>query len=120
MNAKFDSIRPFNDCDLPQVLSRLIRNRQLMDSLVAFRFSTWPRFTYPLLRGITRLYLSKRRSSIKSLRDFQVLVEPYMERMIEQTTDSFSVSGLEDLDLSQPCIFVSNHRDIALDPAFVN
>ena len=120
MNAKFDSIRPFNDCDLPQVLSRLIRNRQLMDSLVAFRFSTWPRFTYPLLRGITRLYLSKRRSSIKSLRDFQVLVEPYMERMIEQTTDSFSVSGLEDLDLSQPCIFVINHRDIALDPAFVN
>lgn len=120
MNEKFDSIRPFNDCDLPQVLERLIRNRQLMDSLVAFRFSTWPRFCYPLLRAVTRWYLSKRRNNIKSLRDFQVLVEPYMERMIEQTTDSFSISGLEALDLSQPCIFVSNHRDIALDPAFVN
>ncbi|WP_158770808.1 1-acyl-sn-glycerol-3-phosphate acyltransferase [Paraglaciecola sp. L1A13] len=120
MNAKFDSIRPFNDCDLPQVLGRLIQNRQLMDSLVAFRFSTWPRFCYPFLRGVTRLYLSRQRGRIKSLRDFQVLVEPYMERMIEQTTDSFTVSGLDKLDLSQPCMFVSNHRDIALDPAFVN
>lgn len=120
MNAKFDSIRPFNDCDLPQVLGRLIQNRQLMDSLVAFRFSTWPRFCYPLLRAVTRLYLTRRRNRIKNLRDFQVLVEPYMQRMIEQTTDSFSVSGLDELDLSQPCIFISNHRDIALDPGFVN
>jgi 1-acyl-sn-glycerol-3-phosphate acyltransferase len=40
--------------------------------------------------------------------------------MINTTTESFSVSGLDKLDLFQACLFMSNHRDIALDPTFVN
>src|SRR5690606_21699899 len=35
-------------------------------------------------------------------------------------TDQFTVSGLDQLGEQQPWLFMSNHRDIALDPAFVN
>jgi hypothetical protein len=74
----------------------------------------------PTLSFITRHYIIKQITKVTTHRDFQRLVEPYMERMINTTTESFTVSGLSKLDLSQSCLFMSNHRDIALDPAFVN
>ena len=121
MMSKFDAIRPFDDADLPRVLQSLFNNPEFINTIVAFKFSAWPRFIRPLLAKLTRRYIISQIGSITSLRGFQkVLVEPYMQRMIDTTTSSFTVSGLEQLDLSQACLFVSNHRDIALDPAFVN
>jgi hypothetical protein len=120
MITKFDSIRPFDDSDLPAVLDRLVNNRQLMASLLSFRFSSWSKPLHPLLGWLTKKYVLKQSKNIRSLRDFQVLVEPYMQRMIDKTTDKLTISGLKQVDLSTPCLFVSNHRDIALDPAFVN
>jgi 1-acyl-sn-glycerol-3-phosphate acyltransferase len=120
MPTKFDSIRPFDDEDLSVVLPKLFNNKEFIDSIVAFKFSAWPRFMRPTLGFITRHYIIKQITNVATHRDFQRLVEPYMERMINTTTESFAVSGLEKLDLSQACLFISNHRDIALDPAFVN
>jgi len=120
MPAKFDSIRPFNDADLSVVLPQLFNNKEFIESIVAFKFSAWPRFMRPALGFFTRHYIIKQSAKINTLRGFQRLVEPYMERMISTTTESFTASGLDKLDLSQACLFMSNHRDIALDPAFVN
>jgi 1-acyl-sn-glycerol-3-phosphate acyltransferase len=120
MPTKFDSIRPFDDADLTVVLPKLFNNSEFIDSIVAFKFSTWPRLMRPALGFVTRHYIIKQIAKITSLRDFQRLVEPYMEQMINTTTESFTVSGLDKLDISQACLFMSNHRDIALDPAFVN
>ena len=120
MPTKFDSIRPYDDADLSVVLSKLFNNKEFINSIVAFKFSAWPRFIHPFLGFITRRYIIKQIAHIETLRGFQRLIEPYIERMINTTTESFSVSGLDKLDLSQACLFMSNHRDIALDPTFVN
>jgi 1-acyl-sn-glycerol-3-phosphate acyltransferase len=120
MPTKFDSIRPFDDADLCVVLPKLFNNKEFIESIVAFKFSDWPRFMRPALGFFTRHYIIKQITKVTTHRDFQRLVEPYMERMINTTTESFTVSGLDRLDLSQACLFMSNHRDIALDPAFVN
>ncbi|WP_158967879.1 1-acyl-sn-glycerol-3-phosphate acyltransferase [Paraglaciecola sp. L3A3] len=120
MTSKFDSIRPYDDADLPVVLNKLFNNKEFIASLVAFKFAAWPKFFRPVLAFITRQYILKQMAGVKTLRGFLHLVEPYMERMINTTTDSFTVSGINNLDLSQACLFISNHRDIALDPAFVN
>ena len=120
MPIKFDSIRPFDDADLSVVLPKLFNNKEFINSIVAFKFSAWPRFLRPALGFFTRHYIIQQITKITTLRGFQRLVEPYMERMINTTTKSFTVSGLDSLDLSKACLFMSNHRDIALDPAFVN
>jgi hypothetical protein len=39
--------------------------------------------------------------------------------MIDKTTDGFSYSGIENLT-EKPTLFIGNHRDISLDPAFLN
>lgn len=120
MPTKFDSIRPFKDEDLSVVLPQLFNNKEFIDSIVAFKFSAWPRFMRPTLGFFTRQYIIKQIGNINTLRAFQHLVEPYVERMINTTTESFTVTGLDKLDLSKACLFMSNHRDIALDPALVN
>jgi len=42
-----------------------------------------------------------------------------MDNLFRKTIKEFKVSGLEQLELG-PCLFMSNHRDIALDPTLVN
>ena len=120
MSTKFDSIRPFDDTDLSVILPKLFNNKEFIGSLVAFKFSSWPKFLYPVLGMLIRRYIIKQITKTKTLRGFQSLMEPYIEQMISTTTESFTVSGIENLDLTQACLFMSNHRDIALDPAFVN
>jgi len=44
----------------------------------------------------------------------------YMDKMIEETTTSLTHSGLENLNPDRSYVFICNHRDIAMDPAFVN
>jgi hypothetical protein len=120
MKAKFDAIRPFDDTDLPRVLTQLCNNDEFIRTLVAFKFAAWPKRLRPLLGSITRRFILVKSKKISSLRGFQRLVEPYVQKMIDTTTSGLTVSGLDKLDLTQTCLFVSNHRDIALDPAFVN
>ncbi|MFT4937015.1 MAG: hypothetical protein ACI88A_000024 [Paraglaciecola sp.] len=120
MTSKFDSIRPYDDSDLPKILKKLANTDELIESLVVFRFSSWPSFLQPVLCFLTKHYVRMQIKGISTMRDFQGLVGPYMQRMIKKTTASFKLSGVEQLDLSKPCLFISNHRDIALDPAFIN
>lgn len=120
MITKFDAIRPFDDADLPRVLTKLFNNDEFIRTLVAFKYANWSKLTWPMLSFVTRRYILAKIRGIKSLSGFQRLIEPYMQQMIDTTTESFTVSGLDELDLSQACLFVSNHRDIALDPALVN
>jgi 1-acyl-sn-glycerol-3-phosphate acyltransferase len=120
MPIKFDSIRPYDDSDLPSVLPKLFNNKEFVDALVTFKFSAWPGVCRPFLNLVTRRYIRNKIANVHTLVGFQRLVEPYMTRMVNKTTDSFSVTGLDSLDSSVPYLFVSNHRDIALDPAFIN
>jgi len=120
MTSKFDEIRPYDNADLPQVLKKLVNNEEFIRTLVAFRFAKWPPFSKPIFCFFIKRLVTKKIKTISSLRDFQIMVEPYMKRMLTKTTKALTVTGLDTLDLSTPYLFVSNHRDIALDPAFVN
>ena len=58
-------------------------------------------------------------SSCNSIEAFQEAMAPFVLKMIENTTDGFSYSGLENLS-DKPTLFIGNHRDISLDAAFLN
>lgn len=118
--TEFDDIRPYNDSEVRPVLDRLFRNDEFISAITRLRF---PRLTSPLgfvLRPLVRTVLRHQLGRVRDVRDFQIIVERYVTRMIAATTSSFTVSGLERLDPLQAYLFVSNHRDITLDPAFVN
>ena len=54
-----------------------------------------------------------------SVSEFQNIMAPLVQAMIDRTTDGFSFTGDENLS-TKPTIFIGNHRDISLDAAFLN
>lgn len=124
MNASpeaFDAIRPYRDEEVREVLDRLSGDTELLNTLLRFKFPTLTdSFLAPLLRWIISRAVAKQVARIHSIHDLQVYVEAYMARMIATTTKGLTVDGLEHLERDKNYLFISNHRDIAMDPAFVN
>lgn len=53
--------------------------------------------------------------------EFQkTIIYPFLQWVIAASTDGLTASGLEQLDANQKYLFISNHRDIGLDSAFLN
>ncbi|WP_406666835.1 1-acyl-sn-glycerol-3-phosphate acyltransferase [Gallaecimonas sp. GXIMD1310] len=116
----YAEIRPYHDDEVAAVIARLVATEEFADAIGRFEFAKlYPKLTW-LLRPLVRQQLKRKLGGIDRVRDFQLLVADYMAAMISKTTDGVTVSGLEGLTPSKPMLFISNHRDIALDPAFVN
>ena len=117
---QFDDIRPYSNEEFRPVLSKLIEDKEMQRAVAAFKFphlsKTLPTFT----RWIIASYLRYRTRKFQNVRDLQLMLEGFIDRMLLNTTDKFTSSGLDRLQLNKPTLFVSNHRDIALDPALVN
>jgi hypothetical protein len=73
-----------------------------------------------LVRPLVGYFLRWELRKVCDIHSMQVVIKRYMDRMITASTGGFSVSGLEELPADQACLFMSNHRDIAMDPAFTN
>lgn len=118
--GEFDSIRPYADHEVPAVLARLLSDETFLGTLTRFRF---PRLAGPfgwLLRPLIAHRLRRELNGIASVDALQARIEPYVDHAIEQATDGVSCSGLEQLKAGTPYLFLANHRDIVMDPAFVN
>lgn len=116
----FQAIRPYRDDEVAAVLNRMLRDNELIDVITQYQFPRLPAFLRRLLRPVVRIVLGARVGEIETVKDFQELVADYMSRMIARTTSKLSCSGIDALDPQEAYLFVSNHRDIAMDPAFVN
>jgi len=116
----FADIRPYRDDEVGPVLARLLSNRDFLDAVVRLRlprgYAVFPAFW----RTLTRAYLGYKLRSVHDVDSMQRVIRPYMAHMIDATTSGLSVSGLEHLDAGTAYLYISNHRDIAMDPAFVN
>lgn len=120
MTDPFAAIRPFNDEEVRPVIDRLLGNGDFLLAMARLRFGESSRHFRWLLTPLLRAYLRRRFGSVNSVHDLQMFIRDYIERMIDDTTSGFTVSGLERLEKDRAYLFVSNHRDIAMDPAFTN
>ncbi|MFT5889051.1 MAG: hypothetical protein ACI9BO_001876 [Zhongshania sp.] len=116
----FAEIRPYHDNEVESVLAKLLHDPELLNIVANLRFPKLNKALPWLLRPLVSWYLGRQLKDVGSVADFQWIIKGYMDTMIEGSTSRFTVSGLEDLNPKQAYLFISNHRDIALDPAFVN
>ncbi|WP_417660415.1 1-acyl-sn-glycerol-3-phosphate acyltransferase [Pseudomonas sp.] len=118
--GEFDSIRPYADAEVPAVLARLLADDVFLGILTQFRF---PRLAKPfgwLLKPLIAYRLRKEFIGVNSVSALQDKVEPYVDRSIEDATDGVTYSGVEGLKRGSAYLLLANHRDIVMDPAFVN
>ncbi len=118
--GQFDDIRPFHDQEVRGVLSRLQTSPDMVDALVNFQFPRIGRAMVPIARILARSRLKSQFDGIDSVAAFQDRISGYFGHMVHTTTDGFNYRGLESTDSGAPTIFISNHRDIALDSALLN
>ena len=117
---QFDSIRPYHDNEVAAVLQRLLADADFLSMITQYRFPTASRYIDWLLRPIIAWKLRREISKVQSIAALQQRIEAYVERSISQVTDGISFSGIEHLQAGKPYLYLANHRDIVMDPAFVN
>lgn len=109
MSMSFDEIRPYHDDEVVVAIERLLSEPS---------FHTAMRYVFPEKRP--EELIAKLRS-IRSVDEFQSNIIAQAVRNIQiNTTRGVRHEGLEQLNKSNPYLFISNHRDIVLDSAFLN
>jgi 1-acyl-sn-glycerol-3-phosphate acyltransferase len=120
MMGEFDAIRPYADAEVPAVMARLLADDAFLDILTHFRFPRSARALGWLLKPLIAYRLRLEFRGIDSVAALQDKVEPYIDRTVERATDGVTYSGTENLQKGRAYLFLANHRDIVMDPAFVN
>ncbi|WP_330960035.1 1-acyl-sn-glycerol-3-phosphate acyltransferase [Photobacterium sp. 53610] len=119
-NDIYQDIRPYNDAEVSGAIQRLINDDEFINAILNYRFRQLSGVFGWLLRPLIKRFLVRKWSSVKSVEDVQLQVAKYMAATIEHSCDGVTHSGLDKLDPNKAYLFISNHRDIAMDPAMVN
>ena len=115
MREEFDEIRPYEAEEMKQAFDDLLNDRQF--NIVMKGFAPW--LPKSVRNGLLRLAFT----GIKTPLDFQKrFMKPVVKYIMRKHTDgcSFLDSSIASYDKSQRYTFVSNHRDIVLDSAFLD
>lgn len=116
----FDDIRPFRDNEAPSIAKKLVNEQALQHSIACYVMPNLFKVAPSFSQWLVKCYLAWRIKPINSVKEFQTEVAKYLHRLIKKSTDGFTFNGLNNLDMTKPTLFISNHRDIALDPALMN
>ena len=104
--SDFDDIRPYNDSELTKVFERMVSDKEVLASIAMV---------------MPKQLADKLVLRYKELRSVDQFQEEYMYPMLEHLKDikstAITYSGSE--YVKQPALFLSNHRDIIIDPAFL-
>jgi 1-acyl-sn-glycerol-3-phosphate acyltransferase len=120
LSDPFADIRPYRDEEVLPVLQRLLKNPDFLRAIASLRFERATNLVPWLIRPLVRCFLKWELRDVHDVHTMQTVIKRYMDRMISASSGGFTVSGVEALDSDQAYLFMSNHRDIAMDPAFTN
>lgn len=118
--GEFDAIRPYDDAEVSAVLARLLSDKALLEILTHFRFPRLAGAFGWLLKPLIAHRLRREFAGVDSVASLQDKVEVYVDNTIERATDGVTYTGVEQLKSGSAYLFLANHRDIVMDPAFVN
>ena len=117
---EFDDIRPYNDSEVATVLAKLSKNSEFIDTLLSIKHPRLYRWLPWLARPVISYALRSAFSKMKKVHDLHEAIRQSFGKLLIKTDSFLTISGLEKLDRKTPYLFISNHRDIAMDPAFLN
>lgn len=117
---KFADIRPYYDHEVDFIIKNIISDKEFISAISNFKLAHFPSALRPLFHPLLRFLIKRQVQGVNTVADFQKKVVQYVEHMISTTMTQFTVSGLDKLDPAKAYLFIGNHRDITLDPTFVN
>jgi len=103
--------------------------QRTVDSPVEFADSRERFFASPLANtilrwcfpGLSRQAVIEQTNAFRGTEDFQfAYVNPMLQRILRETSQGLSISGLDRLPIDRKFLFISNHRCIVMDAALVS
>ena len=117
---EFDDIRPYRDEEVPERIASLVRDPDLIRIACRVRTPRLYRCAPLVARWVVGSFLRHRTKKIGSRDDLQSMLSWWVEQMATRTMSEFTYSGIQNVPRNEPCIYISNHRDILIDAALVN
>ena len=115
----FSDIASYKDDQVATKLNELESNEDFHNYISNLIFPRVHKYFSKISRNYLRRKFKKIFADCHSIDQFQDCLAPLVTKMIDKTTDGFTFSGVENLT-EKPTLFIGNHRDISLDPAFLN
>lgn len=108
-HPEFEEIRAFYDQDVPEKLWPLVDE----PAIEPFVKAVMPDIDMDMFR--------KQIKSMHTIKEFQLnVVAKSVMTIANKTTDRLELKGLDNLKPGHSSLFITNHRDIVLDSAFLN
>lgn len=119
----FDEIRGFFDEEVHSSVTRLCSDGSFVDLLTAF-FTLTQSNNHDLthhnnLKQTLKNTLTKLQTT-NSIAELQELTSSIASPIIDMSVSNLSFSGLDTLSTDKHYLFISNHRDIVMDPLLLN
>ena len=115
----FSDISSYSDNQVPSKIKELESNLEFFNYLSNLFFPKVNKFIPRGAQFFVKKKFNKMFSHCKTIEEFQTSLAPLVQKMILNTTDGFTFSGIENLT-DKPTLYIGNHRDISLDAAFLN
>ncbi len=115
----FDLIRGFFDEEVHESIIRLCSDGSFVDMLTEFFTITESSDSQGTLNQTVKSTLGSLQS-VNTIDALQQLVNEIASPIIEMSVSNLSVSGLDQLSPDRHYLFISNHRDILMDPLLLN
>lgn len=108
-DSTYSDIRPYRDNEVKEVLEELLES-PTADVLIN---TVFPNLPVDLIKSQLR--------EISTIKGFQEkVIYKALLGVLSDTSSGVTKSGLENLDNKEAYLFISNHRDIILDPSILN
>ncbi len=106
----FDDIRPYHNDEVQEKIQLLLAD-PVFDRVLMYIYKDPEQVTQ----------VKQMLSTFRTIEDIQYkFIYELLNSVIASTTDGLTSDGMEYLEKNKPYLFISNHRDIILDSAFLN
>jgi 1-acyl-sn-glycerol-3-phosphate acyltransferase len=105
----FDEIRPYYDHEVNEALQIITSDSSFL-KILKYLYPEWDPASF-----------NEKVKNIRSIHEFQEhFVYEALTRILKKTSQGLFCDGFQNIDKSKSYIYLSNHRDIILDSAFLN
>ncbi len=109
MKKDFNEIRSYTDNEVPKVMKNLSKEKMFINLIMQF------------VPSLTIRQIKEKLNSINTIFDFQTqILYPIIQSILKRSSSGMTFEGLENVEHDKPYLFISNHRDIILDPSLLN
>ena len=118
---EFADIRPYEGKDFTDALNRLMNNNELVRAFRKQVVPNLPQCLEKFVDNLSHAYLKFFLGKVKTPDELHARIhERLINYVIKNTMTGFTSTGSEKLEEGKHYLYISNHRDIAMDPVVID